>query len=391
MTIQWCGRGALLAAALLAVPIAPRGVAAQAPSACAGQPACAEVSTFVATVTDFRTSTAGSNRLVTLTLRFRNGSPRPLRLGYVAGSGVVTDDQGNRYVTYGADAVRGLGEITSARFDPKFVLQPGEHGDARVEFTWRPSGGEIFGTRYTVELAVREIDPVSATQFRLGREHALQFRGFGDPVVADASAAEPVPASPAAPAGPVAPLEDACAGRTRCQSSGPFVAEVAQVTGSRLPNNTQDHMLRINLRVRNVSSEPVVLAYKSGTSLATDEHGNRYYWGSANTYDRSARGIGVSSSRSVDAQFALRPGESRTATFEVRRFRTGRGVVGSAWTWDVALDQVEPLAGGQVRVVREHSLSFQGLTEAGAVPVDVEKAGRALIDRLRGAAKKPPR
>ena len=156
-------------------------------SVCGGDPHCAEVSSFVATVTDFRESLNGGERVVGVTVRFRNRTSGPLTLGYVFGSGVVTDDRGNRYTTgnYGGN-VRGLGVIApGGQIDPKFSLRPGESADARFEFTWSP-GRALFGTRFVVELAVREIQAVGGDQWRLGQEHALHFRGFGDPGVADA-------------------------------------------------------------------------------------------------------------------------------------------------------------------------------------------------------------
>jgi hypothetical protein len=57
--------------------------AATGPSICAGTPHCTEVKPFAATVTDFRTSSAGSTRVVTLNLRFQNRTDAPLVLGYV--------------------------------------------------------------------------------------------------------------------------------------------------------------------------------------------------------------------------------------------------------------------------------------------------------------------
>ena len=170
-------------------------IAAQS-GACAGKPSCTEVSSFVATVTDFRTSVSGRYRIVATTIRFQNKLNRPLILGYVPRSGVATDDRGNRY-EIGSDAgVRGMGVITSNALDVKFVLQPGESSDARFEFAWQP-GREIYGTSFEVELAIREIDPVASHQYTLGKEHALRFTGFGTP---PAVAATPPASQPTAPA-----------------------------------------------------------------------------------------------------------------------------------------------------------------------------------------------
>ncbi|MGH7635012.1 MAG: hypothetical protein ACRENC_14850, partial [Gemmatimonadaceae bacterium] len=179
------------------------GTAAAQGTACMGKGSCAEVSSFVANVTDFRTSVSGRYRVVTTTIRFQNKLNRPLILGYVPKSGVATDDRGNRYMVSNDANVRGIGVITNGNLDVKFILQPGESSDARFEFGWTPNH-EIFGTSYEVELAIREIDPVSATQYTLGKEHAIRFTGFGTQPTSVASAGGAIAPAPA-PAAPVIP------------------------------------------------------------------------------------------------------------------------------------------------------------------------------------------
>jgi hypothetical protein len=399
------------AVALAALSLAAGALTAQA-SPCAGRANCTAVPSFVATITDFRTSTQDRTRLVTATVRFENRTDRPLRLAYVQGSGLVTDDQGNRYVVYGAEAVRGMGEVNARAFDPKFVLQPGEGSDARFELMWRPGGNEIHGTSYDLELAVREIEPLPASQFRLGREHALHFRALGGAAATVASAAA-TPATPVAAttAAPAMPAADPCAGAANCYGAGPFTAQVTRLQASRLGDNTGDHLLHLTVRFRNVTDAPVILAYKASSSLAIDDLGNRYYWGRAGTHDVSMKGMGLAEGRGVDPQFVLQPGEARDASWDVRRFRTGRNQVGTSWSYDLAILQLEPLPANQVRVAREHSISFPGLTEgttaaadaalptgtvvpADAVDKAVDKAAtraKGFLDRMRAKSKKPPR
>jgi hypothetical protein len=324
--------------------------------------------------------------MVTTTVRFQNKTTRPLILGYVQNSGIATDDQGNRFVVYGAQAVRGIGEIAST-FDPKFVLQPGEASDARFEYVFRmPNANTILGTKYDVELAVREINTVAGNQFRLGREHAIQFRGFGPGwtpggQVASQPSTETVTQTANASAPALLPPEvDLCAGKARCYGAGPFIAEVAQFTTS-TEGNKKYHVLRTNLKVRNVSSQPIILAYKATTDGATDNLGNRYYWGTAGTYDMSVTGIGKVEGRNADPQFVLAPGESRTATFSlVRRDANGREL-GTSWTQDLTLVQLEILPSKQVRVGREYAVSFKDLSPGGA------DAGNAAAQKLFNAVK----
>lgn len=369
----------------LALTAAP--LDAQVPGCQPRRTDCAEVTTFTATVTDFRTSQQDrGTRMVTTTVRFQNRTTRPLILGYVQNSGVATDDQGNRYVVYGAQAVRGIGEIANT-FDPKFVLQPGEASDARFEYVFRmPSASTILGTRYDVELAVREINPVTGNQFRLGREHALQFRGFGaDGMVAAASAPSVAPAgAPPVGAAPPAPESDPCEGRTRCYGTGPFVAEVVQFTQGMEGN--RHHVLRTNVKIRNLSNEPIILAYKATTSGATDNLGNRYYWGRPGTYDGSASGIGKVEGRNADPQFVLSPGESRSATFALIRYEARGKELGTSFSHDLTLSQLEVLPSRQIRVGRDYAVSFRDVGTN--VSDQTRAAGNAAASKLLDALKK---
>ena len=154
------------------------GTGAQTTNPCAGHTACTEVPTFIALVTDFRPGAAGTTVLVSATIRFSNKTPRELAVGYVDGSAVATDDRGNRYAVR-RGSIGGIGTISSSSFDPKFTLQPGTSSDSRFEFEWLPaSPSDRAGTTWDIEFAVREIDLVGIKQYKLGKQHMLQFHGF---------------------------------------------------------------------------------------------------------------------------------------------------------------------------------------------------------------------
>jgi hypothetical protein len=328
------------------------------PSVCAGTPHCTEVKPFAATVTDFRTSTAGNTKVVTINLRFQNRTSAPLILGYVQGSGIVTDDRGNRYMVQGQGAVRGIGEISNNKFDPKFTLQPGEASDARVEFQWTPQRGQIFGTTYDVELAVREIESLPADQYQLGKEYALKLDGFSSGgAVAAAQPGARVSGGVTAPAAgntaPAAPgdASDACAGKARCYGAGPFTASVTQVTTSKYSYYVYVHL---KVQVRNVTAQPLVLGWKNGSGSAIDDAGNRYV-------AKTVKGIGLVSAGAADPQFALNPGQQRDFTIDYI-LRPGRAVLGTSWTAEFVLEQLEILPSRQVRSVRDYSVSYPDLT-----------------------------
>lgn len=408
MTAPIRARAARRAACALAITaIAASAAVAQAP-ACASKTSCYETASFVATVTDFRTSVAGRYRVVTTTMRFQNKLKRPLILGYVPRSGIATDDRGNRY-QIGADGVRGIGTISGGALDVKFSLQPGEASDARFEFAWAP-GNEIFGTSYEVELAVREIDPVSASQYTLGKEHALRFTGFGAAAATVASAGVVAPAPPAvttvavasspgastaapapAPMPPaVEPPANPCGDSPRCYGAGPFVAQVSHLEGSMVGG--RHHVLRASVKFTNLSTQPIILAYHTGSSSVIDNYGNRYYWGRPGTHDVSASGIGIVEGARADPQFILRPGDSREAVFQVIRYNVGNNPIGTGYSYDLVIDQLEPLPSGQIRSLRNYSVGFHDLAMTGSgVRANDSDAANKLIESLKKKLSGKPR
>lgn len=353
----------LFAAGALLAP-----ASAQTGPLCAGHSACAEVTPFLATINDFRTSAAGRYKVITTSIRFQNKTSKPLILGYVSGSGIAIDDQGNRYA---ASTIRGIGEISGRNADSKFVLQPGEASDGRFELMWEPTRGAIFGLTFELELTIREIIPLPGNQLRLGPEHAIHFRSLANNANFNSAAPaaisqSPIPAPAAvpqpAPAPPAQPAVDPCGAMPHCYNAGLFVAEVRSI----LPSvEGRYHVVRLNVRMRNVSGEPIILGYKAGTSTVIDNLGQRYYWGRAGTYDTSVTGIGTVQGNKADPQFVLNPGQAREATFRLFRNHAPNGGIGSSYNFDVALEQLAVLQSQQIQTVREYSLNFPNVPPAG--------------------------
>jgi hypothetical protein len=362
-------------------PAAVPPAASAVPSACTGKRFCDESSSFAAIITDFRPSIYdASTRVVSATVKFLNKTNRPLILGYVRNAGVAIDEQGNRYTLASPESVRGIAEIAGRDFDPKFKVQPGQTADARFEFAWKWNGRDIIGqAAWDVDLTMREVNEVAPGQYRFTQESSLQFKSVpGRPQ----TSAAPNSASPLAPAGvssaaggpgsttspiaaapvtasgpPPAPEPDACGGKLRCYDAGPFVAEIIQASLTH-EGNFDNRIARLNVRIRNKTNQPLILAYVARTSILQDNFGNRFSWGSG--YDNSATGIGKVESNKADPQFVLQPGETRPATFTVFRRRPPRGAPdGSGYTYEVTIAQLEVLYNGQqVRTTREHVLTF---------------------------------
>ncbi len=182
-------------------------------------------------------------------------------------------------------------------------------------------------------------------------------------------AAEPAPA--AAPS--VGATADPCNGSPRCFNAGTFIAEVMQVSATAMTPGTRHHSVSINIRFRNVSDKPVILAYRSGSSAAVDNFGNGFAWGRPGTHDTSVKGIGMVAGRSVDTQFSLAPGQSRNATFGLVRYNA-KPPIGDAWNYDVVIEEIEVLPGQVVRSARQNSVSFTNL-RAGTFPSATATAG----------------
>ena len=210
-------------------------------------------------------------------------------------------------------------------------------------------------------------------------------------------------AQPTAVAVPNAATPDHCAGAPRCYDAGTFVAEVMQISASAMTAGARNQSVTINIRFRNVSDKPVILAYRAGSSSALDNFGNGFTWGRPGTHDVSVKGIGMVEGRNVDTQFTLGPGQTRSAAFGLIRFNA-KPPIGAAWNYDLVIEEIEVLPGQVVRSARQNSISYANLragtfpaaASAGgpgadvaptADPVDV--AGR-MIDLFKRAQKRSP-
>jgi hypothetical protein len=180
--------------------IAAPAVSTAQSSFCGSQALCYETADFAATITDFRTSTQGYYKIVDVIVRFQNKTNHPLGLGYVAGSGTAMDDRGNRYIVYGANGFRGIGQVYGTNFDPKFNLAPGGFGDAQFELMWAP-GQTVYGLTFELNLTVDEINTVDGNQRTLGGEFPLHYRGLAN----GASGAAPGQATAFNPQGSLPP------------------------------------------------------------------------------------------------------------------------------------------------------------------------------------------
>jgi hypothetical protein len=170
----------------------------------------------------------------------------------------------------------------------------------------------------------------------------------------------PPPATPAAsaPAGST----DPCGGAGTCYATSTFVADVTRVTTSRPSAGPVNATVvqRIDVRFRNISTKPIILAHRADSARIVDNNGNQYWYWNAKA---NVTGIGFVGNTAVDASFVLRPGESRNATFEQRFVYDSRQKVpGKVLTFDLGIDEIEPVSDQQVKTVRKHAVVFSGLS-----------------------------
>src|SRR5215813_9148009 len=130
------------------------GAVSSTPSACGNQPLCYDTPDFAVAEVDFRMSLTNGMKVMDATLRFVNKTAQPLILGYVDGSAVALDDQGNRYGTYYNKGLAGIGLVSGMNADPKFVIQPGGGSDARFELMWRPGQQDAIGSTFELDLTI---------------------------------------------------------------------------------------------------------------------------------------------------------------------------------------------------------------------------------------------
>jgi hypothetical protein len=179
---------------------------------------------------------------------------------------------------------------------------------------------------------------------------------------------------------------DACSGKPRCYSAGPFIAEVMGMTPSQTPDGfIGNHVLQVNLRFRNLTNQPLILAYVAGSGVITDINNGKRYDEQRQGFTNAAKGIGTVDRDKADPQFVLSSGASSNASFVLARRHAAndpRDPIGTAFNFDLSIAQLEVLPGQQIHTVREYAVTFPNLTATGG------RAANVLNQILQGLVKK---
>lgn len=376
------------------VTVPATGASTLLADACKGERDCSASGSVIARLRRATTSMWGGVPYTRLDVRFENVGSTAIALCFSSRSASGMDDRGNPYAMHRerGDAVRGIPVCEVRAGDVSFALAPGASRDATLEYNLWGMQGSIRGERGAFSFAVRPMEEQPGNQVTQGRELPILFRDValmgGTTTVASTAGA---PGDGANSTGtrsntnggstePSSGQPDPCAGLTSCYAAGPFTAQLTSVMASR---ETGYRHLRLGVRVRNVTREPLVLCFASGSGVAIDDQQHRY----SIREDIGVRGFGLCQGQVANPQFVVQPGAARDGALDFNvGIYTGQEVFGSTFNVSFALDQITLLPGNQLQKSGQHVVTFDDVT-----PGRTDGAGRkgGVLDLLKKAVRKP--
>ncbi len=146
-----------------------------------------------------------------------------------------------------------------------------------------------------------------------------------------------------------------------CFNAGPFAAAVSQMTMSQ---QSYWHVIRMEIQFHNATNQPIALAYHEGSMEMVDELGNAYQGAGGNPGE--LQGMGIDRGGQTDSQFVLGPGQTSSAIFTVARARNSTQPIGTSFTYNLTVDQLQAQNGAQAIVGRQYNLNFPNLAPGSA-------------------------
>ena len=174
-----------------------------------------------------------------------------------------------------------------------------------------------------------------------------------------------------------------------CFDAGPFQANVSQMTMSQQGGW---HVIRMNIQFHNATNQPLIIAYHDGSMVMVDNNGNTYIPAGGNPGE--LQGMGIDRGNQTDSQFVLGPGQTGNALFSVARGRPDTSPVGTGYTYNLTLDELQAQNGAMAIPVRTYNLNFPSLAPGtsnaafGSNAVATGKAG--AVGNATGAAAAVP-
>lgn len=160
-----------------------------------------------------------------------------------------------------------------------------------------------------------------------------------------------------------------------CFNAGPFAAAVSQMTMSQ---QGYWHIIRMEIQFHNGTNQPIALAYHDGSMEMVDELGNAYQGAGGNPGE--LQGMGIDRGNQTDSQFVLAPGQTSSAIFSVARARNNTQPIGTSFTYNLTIDQLQAQNGASAIVARQYNLNFPNMaagSSGGAFPASTPASGFA--------------
>jgi hypothetical protein len=150
----------------------------------------------------------------------------------------------------------------------------------------------------------------------------------------------------------------------------------------------------MNIQFHNATNQPLIIAYHDGSMVMVDNNGNTYIPAGGNPGE--LQGMGIDRGNQTDSQFVLAPGQTGNALFSVARGRPDTSPVGTGYTYNLTIDELQAQNGAMAIPVRTYNLNFPSLAAGtsnaafGSNAVATGKAG-AVGNTTGGAAAVPQR
>ena len=141
-----------------------------------------------------------------------------------------------------------------------------------------------------------------------------------------------------------------------CFDAGPFQANVSQMTMSQ---EGGWHVIRMNIQFHNSTNQPLVIAYHDGSMVMVDNNGNSYIPAGGNP--GQLQGMGIDRGNQTDSQFQLGPGQTGYALFSVARGRAANSPIGTSYSYNLTIDELQLQNGALAIPVRTYNLNFPSL------------------------------
>ncbi|PYV99622.1 MAG: hypothetical protein DMG89_07100 [Acidobacteria bacterium] len=168
----------------------------------------------------------------------------------------------------------------------------------------------------------------------------------------------------------------------QCFNAGPFAAAVSQTT---LSQEGGYHIIRMNMQFRNNTNQPLMIAYHDGSSVMVDNFGSTYNIPGA-FGQPVIQGMGIDRGNQTDSQFTLGPGQTGNVLVTMARARNNQSAVGTGYTYNLSIDELQAQNGADAALVRQYNLNFPSITP-GASNVGLPAGGAAPTTNVAGGGK----